>query len=74
MYHDQGLVPFKLLAFESGVNYSAGLPVIRTSPDHGTAYSIAGKNLANEGSIRQAIYSALDIVNARQGVLQEIKS
>jgi 4-hydroxythreonine-4-phosphate dehydrogenase len=74
MYHDQGLVPFKLLAFESGVNYSAGLPVIRTSPDHGTAYSIAGKNLANEGSIRQAIYSALDIVNARQGALQEIKS
>lgn len=65
MYHDQGLVPFKLLAFESGVNYTAGLPVIRTSPDHGTAYSIAGKNLALEGSIRQAIFLAMDIVNSR---------
>lgn len=65
MYHDQGLLPFKLLAFESGVNYTAGLPVIRTSPDHGTAYSIAGKNLAHEGSIRQAIYTAMDIVKTK---------
>jgi len=65
MYHDQGLIPFKLLSFESGVNYTAGLPVVRTSPDHGTAYSIAGKNLANEGSIRQAIYSAVDIFTSR---------
>ncbi|MBX2945899.1 MAG: 4-hydroxythreonine-4-phosphate dehydrogenase PdxA [Cyclobacteriaceae bacterium] len=65
MYHDQGLTPFKLLCFESGVNYTAGLPVIRTSPDHGTAYSIAGKNMANEGSMRQAIYTAIDIVNSR---------
>lgn len=71
MYHDQGLVPFKLLAFESGVNYTAGLPIIRTSPDHGTAYSIAGKNLAQEGSIRQAIYTAMDIANARQPIVKE---
>lgn len=68
MYHDQGLVPFKLLAFETGVNFTAGLPIIRTSPDHGTAYSIAGKNLAQEGSIRQAIYTATDIVTARQTI------
>jgi 4-hydroxythreonine-4-phosphate dehydrogenase len=66
MYHDQGLLPFKLLAFESGVNYTAGLPAVRTSPDHGTAYSIAGRNLANEGSIRQAIYAALDISRTKQ--------
>jgi len=71
MYHDQGLVPFKLLAFESGVNYTAGLPIVRTSPDHGTAYSIAGKNLAQEGSIRQAIYTAMDIVTARQQISRE---
>ncbi|MDH4057906.1 MAG: 4-hydroxythreonine-4-phosphate dehydrogenase PdxA [Cyclobacteriaceae bacterium] len=71
MFHDQGLVPFKLLAFESGVNYTAGLPVLRTSPDHGTAYSIAGKNLANEGSIRQAIYTAMDLAKARQETSKE---
>lgn len=65
MYHDQGLIPFKLLSFESGVNYTAGLPVVRTSPDHGTAYSIAGKNLANEGSFRQALYTAVDIATSR---------
>lgn len=65
MYHDQGLIPFKLLSFESGVNYTAGLPVVRTSPDHGTAYSIAGKNLANEGSFRQALYTAVDITTSR---------
>lgn len=71
MYHDQGLVPFKLLAFETGVNYTAGLPIVRTSPDHGTAYSIAGKNLAQEGSLRQAIYTAMDIANARQAVVKD---
>lgn len=65
LYHDQGLIPFKLLAFETGVNFTAGLPVVRTSPDHGTGYAIAGKNLAQEGSLRQAIYSAIDIVQAR---------
>jgi 4-hydroxythreonine-4-phosphate dehydrogenase len=62
MYHDQGLIPFKTLSFETGVNFTAGLPVIRTSPDHGTAYNIAGKNIANESSMRQAILTAADIV------------
>ncbi len=65
MYHDQGLIPFKAFAFESGVNFTAGLPVIRTSPDHGTAYNIAGKNLADESSMRQAIYLAADIAKHR---------
>lgn len=61
MYHDQGLIPFKSIAFSTGINYTAGLPVIRTSPDHGTAYNIAGKNLADEGSMRAAILLAADI-------------
>lgn len=65
MYHDQGLIPFKSLAFESGVNFTAGLPAIRTSPDHGTAYNIAGKNLADESSMRHAIYTAADIAKNR---------
>lgn len=65
MYHDQGLVAFKSIAFEEGVNFTAGLSVVRTSPDHGTAYSIAGKNLASEASIRAAIYSAADIFKRR---------
>jgi 4-hydroxythreonine-4-phosphate dehydrogenase len=65
MYHDQGLIPFKSLAFEDGVNYTAGLPFIRTSPDHGTGYDIAGKNLASESSFRKAIYSACDIYRCR---------
>ena len=67
MYHDQGLVPFKALAFEEGVNFTAGLSIVRTSPDHGTAYDIAGRNKANEGSMRQAIFMAIDIVKARSG-------
>jgi 4-hydroxythreonine-4-phosphate dehydrogenase len=71
MYHDQGLVAFKTLAFEDGVNFTAGLPVVRTSPDHGTAYNIAGKNLADESSLRQAIYTACDIVKNRQEQLVE---
>ena len=66
MYHDQGLIPFKTIAFDSGVNYTAGLSAIRTSPDHGTAYDIAGKNKASEQSLRQAIYLALDIFKNRQ--------
>ncbi|MFN5324090.1 MAG: 4-hydroxythreonine-4-phosphate dehydrogenase PdxA [Bacteroidota bacterium] len=66
MYHDQGLIPFKALAFESGVNFTAGLPIVRTSPDHGTAYDIAGKGLASEDSIRSAIYLACDIFRQRQ--------
>ncbi len=65
MYHDQGLIPFKMLAFEDGVNFTAGLPVIRTSPDHGTAFDIAGKNKANEQSLRQAIYLAVEICQNR---------
>ena len=65
MYHDQGLVAFKTLAFDNGVNYTAGLPVVRTSPDHGTAYAIAGKNQADESSMRQAIYTACDIIKSR---------
>lgn len=65
MYHDQGLVPFKTLAFESGVNFTAGLPVVRTSPDHGTAYNIAGEGKASPGSMRSAIYLAIDIARRR---------
>lgn len=65
MYHDQGLAPFKALAMDEGVNYTAGLPVVRTSPAHGTAYDIAGKNLASENSFRQALYTALDIYRCR---------
>ncbi len=66
MYHDQGLAPFKSLAFEHSVNYTAGLPNIRTSPGHGTAYNIAGKNMASPNSLRQAMYLALDIYRNRQ--------
>lgn len=66
MYHDQGLIPFKHIASRSGVNFTAGLPVVRTSPDHGTGYDIAGKNLASETSFREAIFSALHIVKRRK--------
>lgn len=66
MYHDQGLIPFKALTFSKGVNYSAGLPHIRTSPDHGTAYDLAGKNEADPGSFRSALYRAIDIYRNRQ--------
>lgn len=66
MYHDQGLIPFKLLNFESGVNFTAGLSIVRTSPDHGTAYDIAGRNIASESSFRQALYLAVDIFNTRK--------
>ncbi|MFT7034872.1 MAG: 4-hydroxythreonine-4-phosphate dehydrogenase [Cyclobacteriaceae bacterium] len=66
MYHDQGLIPFKSIAFDTGVNFTAGLPIVRTSPDHGTGYSIAGKNVANASSMRQAIYTAVDISNHRK--------
>jgi len=65
MYHDQGLTPFKMLAFEDGVNFTAGLPIIRTSPDHGTAYALAGKNEADAGSMMHAIYQAVDIHKRR---------
>ncbi|GAA4329814.1 4-hydroxythreonine-4-phosphate dehydrogenase PdxA [Mucilaginibacter gynuensis] len=66
MYHDQGLIPFKQIAFESGVNFTAGLNFVRTSPDHGTAYDIAGKNIASEVSFREALFSALHIVKHRR--------
>ncbi|KAA6325296.1 4-hydroxythreonine-4-phosphate dehydrogenase [termite gut metagenome] len=66
MYHDQGLVAFKALAMEEGVNYTAGLPLVRTSPAHGTAYDIAGKGVANESSFRQAVYAAIDIFRNRR--------
>lgn len=66
MYHDQGLIPFKTLAFYEGVNFTAGLSIIRTSPDHGTAYGIAGKNKADYESMTQAIFLAIDIVRKRE--------
>ena len=65
MYHDQGLTPFKTLAMDSGVNFTAGLPFVRTSPDHGTGYDIAGKNEASPDSLRSAIYAAADIYRNR---------
>ena len=65
MYHDQGLIPFKSISMDSGVNFTAGLSVIRTSPAHGTAYDLAGKNMASEDSFRQAIYTTCDIYQNR---------
>ncbi|MBX9781868.1 MAG: 4-hydroxythreonine-4-phosphate dehydrogenase PdxA [Chitinophagaceae bacterium] len=67
MYHDQGLIPFKSLAVGDEVNYTAGLPVIRTSPDHGTAFDIAGKGRADESSLRASLYKAIDIFRTRNG-------
>lgn len=64
-YHDQGLIPFKTLSFGGGVNYTAGLNKIRTSPDHGTAYEIAGKGIADYNSFKEAVYTAIDIYNSR---------
>ncbi len=66
MYHDQGLIPFKFIARYEGVNFTAGLPKIRTSPDHGTAYDIAGKGIANEQSLLKAIFTAIDIIRNRK--------
>lgn len=66
MYHDQGLTPFKALSFDAGVNFTAGLPIVRTSPDHGTAYDIAGQGIANENSFRQAVYLACDVYHNRK--------
>ncbi|CAG0903141.1 unnamed protein product, partial [Darwinula stevensoni] len=65
MYHDQGLGPFKAISFGAGVNYTAGMPIVRTSPDHGTAYDIAGKGEADERSLMRAIFAAIDIANNR---------
>ena len=64
-YHDQGLIPFKTLAFGRGVNFTAGLDKIRTSPDHGTAYDIAGKGIADYNSFKEAVYLAIDVYNSR---------
>ncbi len=66
MYHDQGLIPFKTLSFKSGVNYTAGLPVVRTSPAHGTAFDMAGKNIAAPDAFRESVYLAIDIVKNRK--------
>ena len=66
MYHDQGLIPFKLAAFGGGINFTAGLQGIRTSPDHGTAYDIAGKNEADPASFREALFAAIDIAKNRK--------
>ena len=66
MYHDQGLIPFKTIAFNEGVNFTAGLNAVRTSPDHGTGYDIAGKNKANEQSFKKALYAAIDIFKNRK--------
>lgn len=65
VYHDQGLIPFKTMSFGNGVNYTAGLSKVRTSPDHGTAFDIAGKNKANESSFREALYLAIDVFKNR---------
>jgi 4-hydroxythreonine-4-phosphate dehydrogenase len=66
MYHDQGLTPFKALSFENGVNFTAGLPIVRTSPAHGTAFEITGQGVASENSFRNALFLALDIFKNRQ--------
>src|SRR5690606_36258978 len=66
MYHDQGLIPFKHIAQPKGVNYTAGLPIVRTSPDHGTGYDIAGKNIASHESFLEAIFAAVHIVKRRR--------
>ena len=72
-YHDQGLIPFKTLSFGLGVNYTAGLNKIRTSPDHGTAYEIAGKGVADFGSFKEAVYLAIDIFHARNEYVELTK-
>ena len=74
MYHDQGLAPFKALSFEDGVNFTAGLPIVRTSPDHGTAYEIAGQGEANITSFRNALYLAIDIYNRRKENIELLKN
>jgi len=73
-YHDQGLIPFKTLSFGNGVNYTAGLNRIRTSPDHGTAYEIAGKGVADHNSFKEAVYTAIDIYNSRNEYLEISKN
>jgi 4-hydroxythreonine-4-phosphate dehydrogenase len=74
LYHDQGLIPFKSLAFGEGVNYTAGLAGVRTSPDHGVAFDIAGKGIADEASFRQALFTCIDIINARKEYAEQYKN
>ncbi|MEO6538333.1 MAG: 4-hydroxythreonine-4-phosphate dehydrogenase PdxA, partial [Ferruginibacter sp.] len=74
LYHDQGLIPFKSLAQGEGVNYTAGLSAVRTSPDHGVAFDIAGKGIADEASFREAIYKCIDIINMRHERSEQFKN
>jgi len=74
LYHDQGLIPFKSLAHGEGVNYTAGLSGVRTSPDHGTAFDIAGKGIADETSFRAALYTCLDIIYNRAENKEQYKN
>jgi 4-hydroxythreonine-4-phosphate dehydrogenase len=74
LYHDQGLIPFKSLSLGEGVNYTAGLEAVRTSPDHGTAFDIAGKGIADETSFREAVYKCIDIINDRAEYAAEYKN
>jgi 4-hydroxythreonine-4-phosphate dehydrogenase len=74
MYHDQGLIPFKSLAYGEGINYTAGIAGVRTSPDHGVAFDIAGKGKADEASFRQSIFTAIDIINQRKGFADNRKN
>jgi 4-hydroxythreonine-4-phosphate dehydrogenase len=71
LYHDQGLIPFKSLAFGEGTNFTAGLPGVRTSPDHGTAFDIAGKGIADESSTRQALFTCIDIIRRRKSYAEQ---
>ena len=74
LYHDQGLIPFKSLAFGEGVNFTAGIEGVRTSPDHGTAFDIAGKGIADEASFREAIFKCVDIVNMRNERVEQYQN
>lgn len=74
MYHDQGLIPFKTLASGDGVNFTAGLPVVRTSPDHGVAFDIAGQDKADNSSFLTALFECIDIINRRNGFLENRKN
>jgi len=74
MYHDQGLIPFKSLAIGEGINYTAGLPVVRTSPDHGTAFDIAGQGIADESSFRAALYECIDLLDRRKAFDEDHKN
>ena len=69
-YHDQGLIPFKTLSFGKGVNYTAGLDKVRTSPDHGTAYEIAGKGKADESSFKEAVFTAIQVFRNRKEYME----